>query len=232
MATNDSITKCSLTTARSSESGSHEKYRLGSYVIVGEHAVVDDAAVLAEVEDTTGREHRSHPGEDRGQVLSGHVQQAVHGEHRVELAVEAEVEEVTLVGDESLGAAVLDHRGRQVGAHDLEAGVGEEPAVHARAGADLQQGAAFFASEELEECAARRHLPGFERRARPALDGPVVGAPELSGYLFVAVAHTDASACSARRRAMTRRQSVSSAPSKIDSTRASTKKRDTGNSSA
>src|SRR5262249_31028804 len=43
---------------------------------------------------------------------------------------------------------------------------------------------------------------------------------------------TRSSACSASRRAMTRRHSVSSAPSKIDSTRASTKYRDTGNSSA
>ena len=41
-----------------------------------------------------------------------------------------------------------------------------------------------------------------------------------------------ARAFSQRRRAMTRRHSVSSAPSKIESTRASTKKRDTGNSSA
>src|SRR5262249_9402040 len=43
---------------------------------------------------------------------------------------------------------------------------------------------------------------------------------------------TRSSACSARRRAMTRRQRVSSAPSKIESTRASTKYLDTGNSSA
>ena len=54
-------------------------------------AVLDDAAVLAEVEQATRQERRPHRRERGGKVFRRHVQQTVHREHRVEPATQIEM---------------------------------------------------------------------------------------------------------------------------------------------
>ena len=76
-------------------------------------------ALLAVVRRRTRRRRTARPGrrivrdcrQDRGQILVGHVQQAVHREHGVERARrEVQVQEVHDVSLDALGPAALDHR--------------------------------------------------------------------------------------------------------------------------
>ena len=108
-----------------------------------------------------------------------------------------------------------------------------------------RKGAVMFGDEMIDEASRkmankfviRGERAGMSRSAAVIL--PTVGSETGSQrrkFLRTVgsrrAGYDAARAFSVRRRAMTRRHSVSSAPSKIDSTRASTKKRDTGNSSA
>ena len=89
------------------------------------------------------------------------MQQAVHREHGVERATEIKVQEVLPEGRETDRPAVPDHRGGQVGADDVEAGVGEEASVHPRSRADLQERVPILVPEQLEERRALGLFPGL-----------------------------------------------------------------------
>jgi len=97
-------------------------------------------AVHADEEQPTGAQDRSDRRQDGRQVMIGHVEQAVHSEHRVERADrEVQVQEVHDMGLDALGTAVLDHHRREVGRHDGKAFILEVGAVLPGAGTDLQQ---------------------------------------------------------------------------------------------
>jgi hypothetical protein len=97
-------------------------------------------AVYADEEQPAGAQDRPDRRQDRRQVVVGHVQQAVHREHRVKRAGrEVQVQEVHDVGLDALGPAVPDHCRREVGGDDGKALLLKVGAVLPGAGADFQQ---------------------------------------------------------------------------------------------